>query len=92
MDITDPYRPREAGALVPPAPDRIIDPRPGRRPKSVQTADVFATAEGIVYATDYNGGLTVAEPPAKGRLWLGFFKSIIPNGPLVPLQRKRAMR
>ncbi len=61
VDITDPYRPREAGALVPPAPDRIIDPRPGRRPKSVQTADVFATAEGIVYATDYNGGLTVAE-------------------------------
>jgi len=60
VDITDPYRPREAGALVPPAPDRIIDPRPGR-PKVVQTADVFVTADGIVYATDYNAGLTVAE-------------------------------
>ena len=60
MDIADPYRPHEAGVLVPAGPDRIIDPRPGR-PKVVQTADVFATADGIVYATDYNAGLTVAE-------------------------------
>lgn len=60
VDIADPYRPHEAGVLVPAGPDRIIDPRPGR-PKVVQTADVFATASGIVYATDYNAGLTVAE-------------------------------
>jgi hypothetical protein len=60
VDITDPYRPREAGALVPPAPGRLIDPRPDR-PRVVQTADVFATADGVVYATDYNAGLTVAE-------------------------------
>jgi hypothetical protein len=60
VDITDPYRPRETGVLVPAGPGRIIDPRPGR-PKVVQTADVFATADGVVYATDYNAGLTVAE-------------------------------
>jgi hypothetical protein len=27
----------------------------------IQTADVFATADGTIYATDYNAGLTVAE-------------------------------
>jgi hypothetical protein len=60
VDITDPYRPQEAGALVPPPPGRLVDPRPDR-PRVIQTADVFATADGTIYATDYNAGLTVAE-------------------------------
>jgi hypothetical protein len=60
VDIIDPYRPRETGALVPSAPGKLIDPRPGR-PNVIQSADVFVSTERIVYATDYNAGLTVAE-------------------------------
>lgn len=60
FDITDPYRPRQVGALVPPAPARMVDTRP-RRPWVIQTADVFATNEGLVYLTDYNAGLYIAE-------------------------------
>lgn len=60
VDITNPHRPVEAGALVPPAPPTLTDPRPGR-PQVIQSADVFVTAEGVVYTTDYNAGLLVAE-------------------------------
>ena len=60
VDITDPYRPVEVAALVPPPPERMIDPRP-HRPRVTQTADVTVTDEGLVYLTDYNAGLYVAE-------------------------------
>jgi RES domain-containing protein len=60
FDIGDAYRPKEVGALVPPAPKRMVDQRP-RRPRVIQTADVFATAEGLVYLTDYTAGLYTAE-------------------------------
>jgi hypothetical protein len=60
VDISDPYRPAEVGALVPPAPGRMVDTRPDR-PQVVQTADVFVTADGLVHLTDYNAGLYIAE-------------------------------
>jgi hypothetical protein len=60
FDIGDRYAPREVGALVPPAPARLADPRPGRQ-KVIQSADVFVDAAGIIYSTDYNGGLYVME-------------------------------
>jgi hypothetical protein len=60
FDIRDRYAPREVGALVPPAPAKLVDSRPGR-PKVIQSADVFVDAAGIVYSTDYNGGLHVME-------------------------------
>jgi hypothetical protein len=60
FDIRDRYAPREVGALVPSAPVRLVDPRPAKR-KVIQSADVFVDAEGIVYSTDYNGGLYVME-------------------------------
>jgi hypothetical protein len=60
FDIRDRYAPREVGALVPPAPAKLVDSRPGR-PKVIQSADVFVDAAGIVYSTDYNGGLYVME-------------------------------
>ena len=50
------YRPREIGAFVPAAPTRMIDRRPDR-PKVIQSADVA----GLVYATDYNAGLSIIE-------------------------------
>jgi hypothetical protein len=60
FDISDPYRPRETGALVPAAPRTMTDKRPGR-PQVIQSADVFVDAEGLIYATDYNAGLEIIE-------------------------------
>jgi hypothetical protein len=60
FDISDRYGPREVGALVPPVPCRLVDTRPGRS-RVIQTADVFVDASGLVYNTDYNGGLYVME-------------------------------
>jgi len=60
FDIRNPYRPMEVGAFVPPQPKRLIDPRPNR-PRVIQSCDVFVDAAGLVYATDYNGGLSILE-------------------------------
>jgi hypothetical protein len=59
-DIRDRYRPVEVAALVPAAPDRLVDHRPGRA-RVIQSADVFVDASGIVYSTDYNAGLHIME-------------------------------
>jgi hypothetical protein len=58
FDISDAYRPREIGAFVPAAPTRMIDRRPDR-PKVIQSADLFVDAAGLIYATDYNAGLSI---------------------------------
>ncbi|HXD46558.1 MAG TPA: hypothetical protein VN655_15630 [Pseudolabrys sp.] len=60
FDISDAFAPKEVGALVPPAPERMMDKRPNR-PRVIQSADVFVDAAGIIYATDYNGGLSIME-------------------------------
>ncbi len=39
-----PYRPLETGALVPAAPERMMDIRPGR-PQVIQSCDVFVDAQ-----------------------------------------------
>ncbi|WP_174871113.1 LVIVD repeat-containing protein [Pectobacterium polaris] len=59
-DISNPYQPKETGALVPAAPDRMVDKRPGR-PQIIQSCDVFVDASGIIYSTDYNAGLSIIE-------------------------------
>lgn len=58
FDIRDPFRPEEVGALVPPAPARLVDHRPNRA-RVIQSADVFVDAQGLIYSTDYNAGLYV---------------------------------
>ena len=45
---------------MPAAPTTVLDPRPGR-PRVIQSADVFVDAAGLVYATDYNAGLSIIE-------------------------------
>jgi hypothetical protein len=60
FDIRDPYRPVEVGALVPPAPSCLVDPRPNR-PRVLHSADVFVDRNGIVYCTDFNAGLYIME-------------------------------
>lgn len=59
-DITDPFHPVEVGACVPPAPARMMDPRPNRAPV-LHSADVHVDRNGLVYATDFNAGLSVME-------------------------------
>ena len=60
FDISNAFATKEVGALVPPAPARLMDKRPNR-PRVIQSADVFVDAGGLVYATDYNGGLSIIE-------------------------------
>lgn len=59
-DITNPFQPQERGHFVPPAPARLIDPRPGIE-RITHSADLYVRADGIIYVTDYNGGLHVLE-------------------------------
>ena len=60
FEISDPKAPTEIGAFVPPAPGRMMDHRPNRA-QVVQSADVFVDSAGLVYSTDYNGGLYILE-------------------------------
>ena len=59
-DISDPFRPEEVGAFVPPAPAKLMDHRQGR-PKVVDTTDVYVSKDGLVYITDFNAGLYILE-------------------------------
>jgi hypothetical protein len=60
FDVRDPYRPLEVGALVPPAPRRMMDHRP-HRARVIQSADVFVDSGGLIYSTDYNAGMYIME-------------------------------
>lgn len=60
FDISNPYQPTETGALVPAAPTRMVDARPNR-PRVIQSADLYVDANGIIYSTDYNAGLSILE-------------------------------
>jgi hypothetical protein len=60
-DISDPLRPIEVGACVPPAPKKLVDPRPNR-PIVLHSADVFVDKNGLCYCTDWSGaGLHIIE-------------------------------
>ena len=59
-DIRDPFRPIEVGACVPAPPARMVDPRPNRA-AVLHSADVHVDAAGLVYATDFNAGLSIME-------------------------------
>jgi hypothetical protein len=50
----------EIAAFVPPEPKRLIDHRLNRA-KVIQSCDVLVTADGLVYSTDFNGGLYILE-------------------------------
>lgn len=60
FNVSDQYRPVEVAALVPPEPARLVDHRPNRD-KVIQSCDVYVDRNGIVYSTDYNGGLYIME-------------------------------
>lgn len=60
FDISDPYRPVEVGAWVPPAPQTMVDTRPDR-PQVIQSFDVFVDSDLRAYVTDYNAGLYILQ-------------------------------
>jgi hypothetical protein len=60
FDIRDEKKPVETGVWVPPQPSRLVDHRPNRA-RVIQSADIFVDKAGLVYSTDYNGGLTILE-------------------------------
>ncbi len=59
-DIADPFRPEEIGHFVPPMPTRWMEPLRGRA-QMRHTADIFVSADGLIYATDYDAGLYILE-------------------------------
>jgi hypothetical protein len=59
-DITDPFAPREVAHFVPPAPEKMVDPRPNR-PRVIQSNDVYVAPDGLMYLTDVNDGLTILQ-------------------------------
>jgi hypothetical protein len=60
FDIRDKYAPVEVGALVPPAPRRMMAGAADREPV-IQMCDVFVDREGLVFTTDHHAGLCVME-------------------------------
>jgi hypothetical protein len=46
--------------VVPPKPAKLMDKRPNRT-LVIQSCDVYVDKQGLVYANDYNGGLTIME-------------------------------
>lgn len=59
-DISNPFRPEEIAACVPPAPKKLMDYRPNR-PVVVDTTDVYVDKQGLIYTTDMNAGLYIME-------------------------------
>ena len=60
--LTSPTRsqPREVAHFVPPAPEKMVDPRPNR-PRVIQSNDVYVAPDGLMYLTDVNDGLTILQ-------------------------------
>lgn len=60
FDVANPFAPREIAFWVPPVPERMVDPRSNvtRAPK---TCDLYVRTNGLMYVTDWNGGLHVLE-------------------------------
>ena len=60
FDIRDAFAPKEIASWIPPAPSRLIDPRPNVA-LAAKSADVYVTPDGLLYVSDWNGGLHVLQ-------------------------------
>jgi hypothetical protein len=60
FDIRDAFAPKELAYWVPPAPKKLIDPRPNTA-LAAKAADILVTTDGLVYVTDWNAGLHVLQ-------------------------------
>jgi hypothetical protein len=60
FDIRDALAPKEIAFWVPPAPERLIDPRPNVS-LAAKTCDAYVTREGLMYVSDWNAGMHVLQ-------------------------------
>src|SRR6188768_1330409 len=60
FDIANQFAPREIASWVPPAPAKLVDPRPNVA-RAAKSADLFVTRDGLIYVSDWNAGLNVLE-------------------------------
>jgi hypothetical protein len=60
FDIKDAFAPKEIAFWVPPAPQRLIDPRPNVA-LAAKTCDAHVTPEGLMYVSDWNAGMHVLQ-------------------------------
>ena len=60
FDITNAFAPREIASWVPPVPPKLIDPRPNVG-LAAKTCDVYVTTDGLMYVSDWNGGMHVLQ-------------------------------
>src|SRR4030088_1686136 len=60
FDLRDQYAPKELAYWLPPPPAKMIDSRPNVT-LAAKTADIYVTRDGLIYASDWNGGLPVLE-------------------------------
>jgi hypothetical protein len=60
FDIKDAFAPKEIASWIPPAPKRLIDPRPNIS-RAAKTCDAYVTPEGLMYVSDWNAGMHVLQ-------------------------------
>ena len=60
FDLKDAFAPKEIASWVPPVPQRLIDPRPNVG-LAAKTCDVHVTTDGLMYVSDWNGGMHVLQ-------------------------------
>lgn len=60
FDIRDAFAPKEIASWIPPAPKRLIDPRP-KVSLAAKTCDAYVTPEGLMYVSDWNAGMHVLQ-------------------------------
>ena len=60
FDLKDAFVPKEIAYWVPPAPRKMIDPRP-KVSLAAKTADLYVMPDGLMFVTDWNAGLNVLQ-------------------------------
>jgi hypothetical protein len=60
FDIRNAFAPKELATWIPPAPARLIDPRPNVA-LAAKSADIYVTNEGLMFVSDWNAGMNVLQ-------------------------------